>query len=314
MADSVFDAYPSCSWTAKGKAEVVFPVVRIEEEYRNRIAPHERYKRDGARLDDTGSKARVWRLTIEAYNSRDQEEDVKPLTFYPDELNKLLDSFSVHETGDLVVSTRGPRRCRAEGYTRVEESTERDAAAVVLTFIEDNEDDASAAAWQAPSAMSVVASKADDAARTCSEAGFSPNLTANLREMASALESYANGPSEYLGDLERQATTIQQAVQRVEDTYNERANEGMEELYTLLTDPRSSRAGRALRALGDAVGRAVADKATLGPRIVTKILNRNATLFGIATDAGVALEKLLELNPSLDPFNIPAGTPFKLEE
>ena len=292
----------------------MFPVARIVEEYHNRLAQHERYKRDGARLDDTGSKARVYRLTVPAYNSADHELDVKGQTFYPDELNKLLASFEVHETGDLVVSTRGPCRARAEGYQRVEESGERDAAAVELTFIEDNEDDASAAAWQAPSAMSVIVTKANDAVRTCAEAGVPPNLMASLREAASALESYANGPSGYLGDLERQALTVQQLAQSVDDTYSKRANEGVEELHTLLTDPRSSRAGLALRALSDAAGRAVADKATLGPRIVTKILNRNATLFGIATDAGAELEKVLELNPTLDPFNVPAGTPFKLEE
>lgn len=312
--EGIFEKYPTAEFDVNGQV-VAFPVARIEEEHVNRLVHHERIYRPGARLDDTNSKAKVWRLTVEAYNSKWHEGDVRGEYLYPDDLNKLLDLFDEHETGDLVVPTRGKRRCRAERYTRIEEAGERDFAVVVLTFVEDNEDDAGAAAFQAPSAKSVVVTKANDAARASEDQSpMDPDAATMLRENAAALESYANAPFDYAGDIEAQVSSITSAVDKMEGTFAKRQEEAEDELYTLLTDPAASRAGRLLREVSDTASRVLGDKLSEGPDIVTRVLGRDVTLFGLAVTEGMDADRLLELNPGLDPFNVPAGTPISVEE
>lgn len=316
MADKegIFGKYPTAAFEVKGQVRY-FPVIRIEEDHENRVVPHERAYRRGARLDDTNSKAKVWRLTVEAYNSEWMEEGVVKTAFYPDELNKLLDLFDVHETGTLTIPTRGPKRCRAHRYSRVETSEERDCAVIVLTFMEDNEDDANQSAWQAPSAHSVIVQKATDAVRACEDqAPMKADLFTMLRELAAAVESYANAPFEYIGDLEAQVRSLNNAVSSIEDTYNKRAEEAQAEVFEMLTDPAASRAGRLLRELSDTAGRVLKDKLKEGPKLFTSVPKHDTTLFAIAVTAGMDPQRLLEINSALDPFNVPAGTPVWLEE
>ncbi|HVY48089.1 MAG TPA: DNA circularization N-terminal domain-containing protein [Minicystis sp.] len=47
---------------------VPLPVSRIEEESGNRLVERDRPNRDGAKIDDTGAKARRWVLTLDYLN------------------------------------------------------------------------------------------------------------------------------------------------------------------------------------------------------------------------------------------------------
>ena len=57
--DGIFGLYPTATWDVKGKS-ISFPATRIEETHVNRLVPHERMYRKGARYDNTGPKAKAW--------------------------------------------------------------------------------------------------------------------------------------------------------------------------------------------------------------------------------------------------------------
>src|SRR5689334_5238078 len=103
---SIFENYPPCSWTVQGDT-IVFPVADIEEDGGNRIVRRRRPYRNGAKLDDTGSNEKVWRVTVVLENSIEEDglDPNRPL--YPFVANALVSSFDLHDTGDLVLSTRG---------------------------------------------------------------------------------------------------------------------------------------------------------------------------------------------------------------
>ena len=132
----------------------------------------------------------------------------------------------------------------------------------------------------------------------------------SLRENAAAIESYANAPFEFVGDMQAHIDMVNSTVAEIEDT----AQAAQEDAFLMLSDPAASRAGRALRELADAASRSVLDMQSHGPAITTKTFSHDTTLFAIAVVLGADLSRLLELNPKLDPFNVPANTPVSAEE
>lgn len=308
---SIFELYPTAAWEVDGGEKIYFPTENTRESYRNRIVRHKRYKRDGARLEDTYSEAIVWTITIAAYNSDDHEEEVNGSDFYPTELNKLLDSFTVHETGTLTTLTRGPRRCRAESYDRSEDKATIDSAAVVLTFVEDNEDDAETSNWAAPTAASIVVKTAEDAVRALEEEGVGSDAAASLNEMAGAIESYASAPGEFVGDLEAKASLLSSTVDKIENAHTSLSEEVGDETSALLTDPGASRAGKLMRKLSDVAQKASSQKVA-PPLVVPKTFPHDLSLFDIAPGVPMSVEDIIQLNPGLDPFFVPAGTPIKV--
>lgn len=307
MADDIFAVSPSVSWQVDGGEEIVFPAESTRESYRNRIIRHKRYKRDGARLEDTYSEAIVWTITVAAYNSPDHEVLVDGLDFYPTKLNELLDSFLVHKTGTLNTLTRGPRRCRAESYEREETNENRDSASVVLVFVEDNEDDSETSNWTAPTAASVAVKTAEEATRECEDHGVGEDVAASLNENASAIESYSSAPSEFAGDIDAKASLVVRTVDRIEKAHANLVDGSGDEVRTLLTDPSSSRAGKLLRKLSDTASRAVYERLQEpAPTPITR--PRDISLFDLAPVQNVSVDDLINLNPGLDPFFVPAGT------
>lgn len=311
MTETIFSVSPTNSWQVDGGERIYFPVEGLRESFRNRIIRHKRYKRDGARLEDTYSEAIVWTITLAAYNSTEFPEEINGEDFYPTELNKLLDSFLTHETGTLMTMTRGPRRCRAESYERDEKHEQKDTAAVVMTFVEDNEDDAEVSNWSAPTAASIIVKTADDAVRACEDEGVGSDAAASLNELAGAIESYASAPGDFVGDLEAKANLLSSTVDRIEQAHTSLTEDTSDELSTLLTDPSASRAGQLLRKLSDTAQRASPEKLGV-PLIVPKTWPRDLSLYSIAPLVPMDVQALIDLNPGLNPFLVPAGTTIKV--
>ena len=308
MADEIFGLYQGAKWVVGGKV-IKFPTTEIKEVYRNRLIQHKRAYRKGARLDDTHEDPIGWQITIEAYNSPDHEPGIIGLRFYPTQLNKLLDSFQIHETGDLTLPTRGVRRCRAESYERVERAGERDAAAVVLTWLQDNEDDQRASDFQAPNAASIAKKVAQDATRASEEQGAGGDLSSSINELGASIEGTLNAPGDFVGDIESQANAIASAVDKIESTFARTTAEAANEVETLLSDPGSSRAGLLHRKLADAAKQAATLKQTnIGQEIITKTFRRDLSLFAIAASTGNTAPDVLSLNPTLNPFSVLTGT------
>lgn len=306
---TIFERYQSFSWTPKGGATLVFPVESTREGYRNRLVRHKRPYRDGARLDDTGHDAIVWTLSCGFYNGNWHEAEIAdPAAVYPQLVNDLCDSFKIHETGDLVTATRGTRRCRAESYDRTEASSPRDAAIVNFVWVEDNEDDAAAAAQQGPSVAAVTLSKARAATFDVESTGLGGDGFASLTALAAEVEALVRSPGEYAGELEGKANALTSRVRSIERAFASESEQATSDVRRILTDPMNSRAGRRLREVSDLAQQSVASKLSMGPRIVGKVSPRDTSLFAMAAASGADVADVLRLNPGLNAFFVPAGT------
>jgi len=102
-----FEQYSVASWTVNNRT-LAFPAKVINDNGGNRIVQRERPFRDGAKLDDTGSRATVWAFEVLFENSIEESGlEINAMPLYPDVINAIIESFKTHETGDLVVPTVG---------------------------------------------------------------------------------------------------------------------------------------------------------------------------------------------------------------
>ncbi|MEE9395184.1 MAG: DNA circularization N-terminal domain-containing protein [Planctomycetota bacterium] len=308
----IVEQFPPCKWVVEGKS-FTFAITSIEESYSNRLVPHERVYRDGARLDDTGSKATVWTIAAEFYNDLDEPGvTFGPSVQYPDRVDAFTDSLKIHETGELTTPTRGKRRARLESYTRNDTADTRDHATVNLTFMEDNEDDARQQEFSGVNG----AGAARKAAEEGTDAGYSEGAgggfdMSDLNEFASELEGLMNAPGNFVGDIEAKANAIQRKVQSVEDTFTRNKNEAETEVTLLLTQPSASFALRRMRRSAD-IAKKLADKKAASQQlgITTVTFPRIMSIYDVATKMGQAPQELIVLNSAIeDMLRIPAKTP-----
>lgn len=303
MVDEVFGRYPVMRWTV-GSFRIAFPVERVREAGGNRIIERERPYRDGAKLDDTGSKARRWTADV-CFNNQIVEQGLEEngLALYPDALNELIRSFDVHETGDLVVPTVGRQRCKAETYDRIETYEERDSAKLCFTWVEDNEDSVDFRQLQAPSAganATQVALQTVFSAQT--EEVWYPSL-ATFRTFMSQLETAANTPFVVANDVKIAANTIANASLRTARAFQRLGTPGRDQLAR----PGGNRTERKLVAGQDSAQRTAGEALHGQPRVISIVLTRDSSLFAVAAITRQPLGVLLELNPHLDALFVPAG-------
>lgn len=300
----IFEDYPAGSWTVRGDT-IYFAVVDLDEAGGNRIVRRARPYRDGAKLDDTGSKEKEWDVTAVFELSIDEpdiEKGGRPL--YPIALNALIDSFDLHDTGTLILPTRGAVRARAETYRRKEQAADRDTATVTLHFVQDNEDSIGAAAFSAPPIRSTGRQIVDETTFSSeSRGGFAQSL-ADLEAAAGALEDAIAAPGEAVQDVDQKAARVIRLASNVEGQFSRTAELGRD----LLTDPDAWATCRQLHALRDRTARAFAEKSALG-RISSVVFTTPRSLFGIAAELAQDPAALLDLNTQLeDALAIPAGT------
>ncbi len=318
MADefvSIFAQYPCASWTVEGKDEILFSVRRIRHTGGNRLAPHTRLHRDGAKHDDMGCEPPGYELTIVVMNGN-LEDDV-PYDSYPDAANALIESFAIHEVGDLVVPTIGKRRCRLATFDRVEDKSQEgeDCALIVARWTEDNEDDAAQAAFQAPSASSASREQAEGCSDAYDDSGPSLGETlSDLKDAAGDVQDMANAPGEFVSDIETQANSVMNTADRLSETVSNAGATYTEEIANLFTDPAATVPGRLLNKLEDTVRRAVLNKVPSPfSRIVEKRYPVRVSIFDVAKDVQQDSIQLMALNGKLeDVRSIAPNTPVKV--
>jgi prophage DNA circulation protein len=308
--NEVAQLFPIAKWEVEGET-ITIPTLSIDEGYRNRIVSHERVYRDGARLDDTGGGATTWTIAADWYNGNEEQGLEKPDTQYPDQVDKMAGMCKVHATGTLTLPTAGPRRCRLESYGRIDNFEDRDQAAVVYVFIEDNEDDSTQADFQQVSGAAAARKKAQEGTDAAFAEGAGGGFDmSDLNAFAAELEALANAPGDFVGDLEAKANAIQRKVESVEDTFTRVRNEAVTEVSLLLTNPGASLPLRRLRQVAD-LGKRMAEKKAAGQlgATTTTTVKKATSIFQLATKFQQDPGKLMTLNSGIeDMLSIPAGT------
>lgn len=308
----VFGQYPVASWTVADAAIVRFPVDGISETGGNRLVRHERPYRDGAKLDDTGSTARVFRLQAVFDNSIEEPDIPTDPPLYPAVLNALLESFRKHETGDLVVPTRGKVRARAESYDRQEAFGERDAARVTLTWVEDNEDTVDAASLGEPTVRASALRLSEQVTYTSESDGMEDENLNSLSDTASELQGLMAAPGETVETIEATTRRNRRAIQATIESGETLGRQ----VGGLFSSPKGSTGTRQLRKLQDRQAQA-ADERTRGkPRLVPYTVRNTISIFAVSVLLKQSAEALLEANAGRlpDPLQIQAGTTIRVFE
>jgi len=306
VEEEIFTQYKPAQFTVAEKT-YAFPIVRLQESGANRLIERERPYRNGAKLDDTGSKAKRWTAECIFENSI---SDVglatvnKNSPLYPDVLNALIVLFDTHETGDLTLPTAGKRRARAESYTRSEAAEMRDCAMLTLTFVEDNEDSVDATAIAPPTAHANARRLAEATTFDVQAAGAWSGSLADLDQFVADLEGLVNAPGDYLQTIRQASKKIQGDVERTKQAFQRAGRTGRD----LMNDPSNSRAERKLVQQQEIAARA-ADNARKGrPKIVQVVFKEPTSLFRVSVIVGQDFDELSAINPLIDPFAIIAGT------
>lgn len=305
-----FETFDVCQWTVAGRT-IGLAVTSIEEGGENRLVKRERPYRDGAKLDDTGSAAKQWNVHC-VFNNTVTETGLDAinggLPLYPDVLNAVLELFDIHETGDLILPTAGKVRVKAATYQRVEGAELRDTCPLVLVFIEDNEDKVDFRSLQQPSANANarrLASTTEFDAQTA--AVWSASL-AQVNTLLSDLETIINSPGSVEQDVAETAMRIQGHTNRIRQAFKSQAKDSR----NMLRDPSNSRVERKMVRANDLSARAIQQARKGRPQTVVIVFQQWTSLFRVSAIVGQSFDDLLEVNPEVDPFYIPAMTPVNV--
>jgi len=310
----IFEQYPPAKWTPEGGEPIAFPITRLGEGGGNRIVIQDRAYRDGAKLDDTGSVAVAWTMTACFLNDLNipdihQINNNEPL--YPNILNALIESFRIHETGDLVVPTRGSVRARCQSYNRAESFDQRDVGILELTFVEDNEDNVGAQMFTAPSAAGSAGLVAEQTTFSEQSQGMWGGSIQDLNEMTSQIEGLANAPGQYAQDLEQMHRTVMNNVDRIVAAHTDAATEGRD----ILSGAESTKAQRDLQKIKELAGQSSQSQRQGQKKRITKKYPRQLSIFQVATIEDQDAQTLIENNPQIpNHLAIPKNTPVRMFE
>ena len=308
--ESVLSRSPCASWKV-GKAErVLFPVIAITQTGGNRIVLQERPFRDGAKLDDTGSKARTWK--VEAVFSNDVDEpgtaaNSGPL--YPEMLRAMLRSFDEHETGDLVLPTVGSVRARAETYDWKEDIESTDSATLDFVFVADNEDALDQAILNPPSVVATLRKLAEQTTFTLQREGVWTEDVKSLTRLSLEIEHLLLAPGRSSADLQAAVASHRRALARVIDAVNEDVH--------LITPRRNSASERRLRTMMDREAAAADERTASRPRTTAFVIDVERTsIYEVAARLNQDAQELLELNAARvdDPFLLTRGEVIRVYE
>lgn len=301
---ATFESYPVAAWSVGALPILYFPVLSINEDGGNRLVERERPYRDGAKLDDTGSKAKRWVIKAIFENSIEENGLDQQKLLYPDVLNEMIASFDTHETGDLVVPTRGAIRVRAESYTREETSAERDGACVTFTFVEDNEDNVGGSQFEQLKINASARRLAEQTEFSATSEGLWSTSLADVREFAADLEAIANFPGDTIADIDNQVGIVIGAANRVLRSHSKETRENRNQL----NDPECSLTQRKLEETKDIAGRARGEAYRGRPRPVTYYVPGDTDLFQIGAELRQDPADLIAINPAVDPLYVRRGS------
>lgn len=298
------------SWTPDGGETVNIPAKVIEESGGNRLVVRARPHRAGAKLDSTGGKEVEFSITALFWNGCNEPGLDPNIPVYPDLCHLAIDSFKYQSTGDLVTPTRGRIRCRASTYRKTETSEgDYDAAAVVFTFITDNEDDVGTASVSKMTARTsgpriAVAAQFDADDQGLGGDGGMPDLIDKMNQLRGIIEA----PGVAIEDATATARAIVRNIEKIVTSFSD----ATEPARAVFVDADSHRLRRKLIKLQDAVFDADVINPRGGARRATtqKSFTTNRSIFDIAADLGQDPLELEDLNRARieDMQNIEAGT------
>lgn len=310
MADdpTIFEQLPVGAWkVGNGRPTIYFAVVDVDEDGGNRLVRRARPYRDGEKIDDTGSKAKEWNVTIAFHNGVAEGEGLpNPAgqTYYPGILNDLIDSFDIHETGDLTLPTRGTVRVRAETYGRHEDFSQRDYAVLKVKWVRDNEDAIDASSFTNPTVRATLGQAVDETVFGMEALGGFSAFLADLEDAATNLQDAIAAPGEFVADVDQKAARVARIASDVENQFLVSAQFGRD----LLTDPDAWATIRQLRILQDRTARAAFEKTSPIAPIVTAVLQSAQSIFELAAQLAQDPTDLAAINGHIeDLFLIPAG-------
>ncbi len=299
--------YDIASWQVGDQAKLFFPVEQIQEAIGNRLVPHKRPYREGAKFDDTGSEPRSWQLTV-IFNNTLVEPGLgqNGRDLFPDVLRLMKRSFDVHECGNLVVPGTGLVRARAQTMTSQEGVDAVDTATVQMTFVQDNEEALDRALIRPPSARATTQRLATQTVFSAQAVGGWDGDLNGLVEFAAEVESLLLAPGRATNAVETQVRRNRRAIERIVDAQNQFA----EDVGLDTNRPRGSQVERSLVMLSDRQAQASAERSQGRPRTrAFRVDVAETNIFEISARFNQDAEELMELNDSriADPFALRRG-------
>lgn len=307
----IFASYPTASWRVGDGEALYFPAVKITQSGGNRIVQHERPHRDGAKLEDTGGKARSWSVSV-LFNNSLQEGVQNGVPLYPQRLRQILRSFDIHQTGTLVLPTVGKVRARAETYEREESPDQQDSASFSCTWIEDNEESLERTVFAPPSVVATLVKLAEQTTFTLQRNGISDSGL-SLTEFAAEIEGLLLAPGRSVSDLGAVVRSHRRAISRMIDALTTAANQG----GGIFSEPRGSEMQRQLRILLDREAQAEDERTASRPRTMAFVIDVEETsIFEVAARLDQDAEELMDLNSARieDPFYLTRGEVIRVYE
>jgi hypothetical protein len=295
-------------WTVE-MDEVRFIATSVEETGGNRIVRRERPYRDGAKLDDTGSKPRSWRVET-VWNNTFEEDGVQAgIVWWRDELERFLVSARAHETGDLQLATVGRVRARLEDYSYKEANEYPDTAWVSVLFVEDNEDSVDGTALGVFRPRAAMQAAADQTVFSLELFGSFSQFVEDLENACTALEEAIAWPGEMVQDVDQKAARVVRCVEGIERQFFRTADFGTERL----SDPESWAAWRQMRLTADLAARAIEDKSSGVGKVVSIVLDTAMSIFDAAAKYAQDPQQLMDLNSDVEDFLlVPIGTTLRI--
>lgn len=291
---SLQEKSPVVSFTAEG-LKAAFPVIVDTASGGNRIVRHERPYRPGAKLDSTGSKERVWQLTAAFGTSADffDEEEVleanEGAPLYPDVMMRIVYLGTIQATGDLIVPIDGKVRARLESWSRTQPQDSTDYAEMILTFVEDNEDDVNARNFSKPSARGSASKVAANAQFVGEAEGMWNADSLELHELCAELEGLLKAPGEMGDAIVAKMRKIRRAMKSLVNTANETRSSFFSPPIKIL---------REMGRVGDVIGIAELEQSTSAPRKkrVWYTVTEPISIFALAAKLRQPADVLQEIN------------------
>jgi prophage DNA circulation protein len=310
----LFEDLPAASWRVGNLAAMSFPIEGdISEKGGNRLVPHKRAYRKGAKISGTGLEPREWTFTAVFNNTITESKLDNGRPLYPDVLRAIVASFGEQETGTLTLPTVGDVRACAWNYTRIESTEKRDEGALQLHFIEDNEESAATISFQQPSVRATVEGLAEQTTFSAASVGALDRDLVQVKGKSIDIVSLLLAPGRAVADLQTRVTDSRRALQRVRGNQEVFARQvGAEH-----DEPRGSEFWRNLIRLQDLQAKSVDEKFASRPRVRAFVVDVESTsILEIAARLKQDATELLDLNSErlADPFLLERGDVIRVFE
>ena len=284
---------PALSWRG-----IVFPYDGLKSDVSHRHGEHEYVMVDGARIEMTGRKARVFSCVAKFYNIGNYFYPTQyAAPWFPDVMMQFIAAMEDRSLGTLYHPTRGPLLCYPLTSSDTLEAAKRDGESVTCTWVESNEDrNQQDSPQQGAASLAQSAANAFDAAlaaidpRDIAPQGIVAIPPVSFSDLVKSIVSVADTAS--LVALNTRAT-IDSTIYQVQTLHDAVQRTGS--AYTAAGNAVANSATRLQSALYESKNQSLRTGRT------TKVYTTKApmTLGQIAYQLKVKQDDLLNLNPGL---------------